>query len=424
MSLEIPDSTIFLALVAGAFIGAVLILAGLRGRVDLTHPRCRRCRADLRPVAWALACGAHSGEAAPTPCPACGAPLHRRRVRWRPFPVRRRLVGLGVALLVACPMLHVWGSTRHARGLAWRDLGPEWLDVRAARRIGYPDPAGNFALGAPLEATWSGGPWRSLTRRATAGVISGAALAEIAATIDRSVAAEALDGAAASSPARPAFVRAPNWPAPHADLLIAILRSDLPRDLRAKAGAILVSPPTLVVSAVDGRQGPFAGEDALVQLNSAGAGQVWGDHSQSVGRSAEQGLDALFHACEVRLDGRLIDIGAEDGCLRSGTVVSRSRPGQRGLIAMPMFRCRLDATPGAHELSVTLDMAVVDRELAEALVASQGEPGPAERWGARTPVRRVTIKAMVVLVERSGVRERTLADQPRSGDGAERGAGP
>ena len=87
-----------------AFLGVILLVAGLWGQPDQARPVCSTCKADARPSAWnePLTCVCGSALAKP------GAVRTKGRVR-RPW---RSVVG-ALLLLAAC--LLVWDSIRLAR---------------------------------------------------------------------------------------------------------------------------------------------------------------------------------------------------------------------------------------------------------------------------------------------------------------------
>lgn len=74
-----------------AMVGVMLLILAAFGRPVATHPTCRNCRADLRPVA---------GVPEAT-CPGCSRRRDRRGVRWRPYPWRWRFLAVGLALVTA-----------------------------------------------------------------------------------------------------------------------------------------------------------------------------------------------------------------------------------------------------------------------------------------------------------------------------------
>lgn len=102
------------AIGAMAFCAVVFVAWGLFGRADDTRPRCARCGADARPVAWSE----------PPVC-ACGRRLDRAgAVRSSGRARRPRLLMLGaVAGALALATLVAAGALER-RGLAWPDVLP------------------------------------------------------------------------------------------------------------------------------------------------------------------------------------------------------------------------------------------------------------------------------------------------------------
>lgn len=102
------------AIGAMAFCAVVFVAWGLFGRADDTRPRCARCGADARPVAWSE----------PPVC-ACGRRLDRAgAVRSSGRARRPRLLMLGVgAGILAIAILLIAGALERRR-LAWPDLLP------------------------------------------------------------------------------------------------------------------------------------------------------------------------------------------------------------------------------------------------------------------------------------------------------------
>jgi hypothetical protein len=94
-----------------AMVGVMLVILAALGRPMSTHPTCRRCRADLRPVA---------GVPEAT-CPGCGRRHDRRGVRWRPYPWRRRFLAVGVALVTAGIAFGAWTRGQSRLGLRLSD---------------------------------------------------------------------------------------------------------------------------------------------------------------------------------------------------------------------------------------------------------------------------------------------------------------
>lgn len=94
-----------------AMVGVLLIVLATTGRPVATHPTCRSCRADLRPVA---------GVPEAT-CPACGRRRDRRGVRWRPYPWRWRFLAVGLALVTAGIAFGTWTRAQTRLGLRLSD---------------------------------------------------------------------------------------------------------------------------------------------------------------------------------------------------------------------------------------------------------------------------------------------------------------
>lgn len=125
-----PDPAFLLA-IALAFCGVVAIVCGLLGQVSLRHPRCRRCRADVRDRAW---------DASPT-C-ACGADLTRHgAVR---FAGRERSVTAavaGVILVLAGIGITQFQLSLRAEGRSWREILPAAWEIGNLRSGRDPNEA-------------------------------------------------------------------------------------------------------------------------------------------------------------------------------------------------------------------------------------------------------------------------------------------
>jgi len=101
--------------IASMFVGLVAISCGLIGQTSLALPTCRRCRVDLRSVAW---------DAAPA-CPGCARPIVGDwAVRWRSRRRSKRPIIAGVAFILLALAIVLVDRSLHARGLQWRDLRP------------------------------------------------------------------------------------------------------------------------------------------------------------------------------------------------------------------------------------------------------------------------------------------------------------
>jgi hypothetical protein len=107
--------------------GALALLAALRGRRIDDHPLCRHCRFDL--------VGIHGREPR---CPECGSDLGGRRpVRWGNRRRRGKLFVTGAVLLAAglAPMAIL--ASGRAAGVDWNRHKPEWwlgMDAHSGRR--------------------------------------------------------------------------------------------------------------------------------------------------------------------------------------------------------------------------------------------------------------------------------------------------
>ncbi|MDZ4755493.1 MAG: hypothetical protein SGJ11_13480 [Phycisphaerae bacterium] len=373
---------------AAIVVGVLLIVLGLLGRVDLSHPRCRCCKADLRLLSWELASGAAHDDRRPVACLGCGRLLTGRAVRWRPFPIAWRAVAAGALLVAVAIGSYAWTMARARNGLSWRDALPVVWDLRSAERTGYPGSTGPLTPANRGFATWAAGPWQSLNRRAAAGLLSVEQLTAAARTIERSVAG--VDAATIGGP-QP-FVRAANWPAPHADLLIEILRSDIDPALRSAAASLIDSPLILAVSSATGAGNPDgsvrSGDRLLLRLQSGGKAELRGEHSwfemlyeRSTTLAREHSLDALFHVHEVRLNDQVIPFSSERPMHRSGSVIEHGHPNRSDDPDwMPVVSCVIEAPAGVHELTMVVDTALVDVSLARAR-SSRRTASPDRRSG-------------------------------------------
>lgn len=123
-----------------AVVGALLAVLGLLGRRQLSHPRCRRCGCDLRLAlddpANGLAARAGAGGSLALPCcPRCRGPLSRPwNIRWRPFPIRWRLVALGAVVVGAAVGVRALDIWRQQQGLSWSHMLPAYATMRTLHR--------------------------------------------------------------------------------------------------------------------------------------------------------------------------------------------------------------------------------------------------------------------------------------------------
>ena len=145
-----------------AMLGVMLIALAAFGRNVATHPTCRSCRADLRPVA---------GVPEAT-CPGCGRRRDRRGVRWRPYPWRWRFFAAGIALVAAGLAFGGWTRGQTRLGLRLSDAFVD--DVALAK-----DLAASIRSGT----TGDDDRYRTMDRLVAAGRVS----SEAAATLEQAM---------------------------------------------------------------------------------------------------------------------------------------------------------------------------------------------------------------------------------------------
>ncbi|MBL9149472.1 MAG: hypothetical protein JNM94_12350, partial [Phycisphaerae bacterium] len=99
-----------------SLLATVTLGVALYGRRDLSSPRCRGCKADVREKAMdgSFTC-------------ACGAELLKRRAVKFPYRVRRRWAVVGLAFALAAFGLGVVETRVLSIGLGWRAVYPNWL---------------------------------------------------------------------------------------------------------------------------------------------------------------------------------------------------------------------------------------------------------------------------------------------------------
>ncbi|MDZ4829649.1 MAG: hypothetical protein SGJ09_05550 [Phycisphaerae bacterium] len=113
------EAAIALALFLG-FVGFAVFAIGIVGRHATGEPRCARCRADVRPVAW---------DEVPR-CPQCAADLSRGgSVRLAGRRRRRPELITGALLLALATALWRVDAWLAARELLWRDLRPVGMET-------------------------------------------------------------------------------------------------------------------------------------------------------------------------------------------------------------------------------------------------------------------------------------------------------
>jgi hypothetical protein len=98
-----------------SLVATVTLGVALYGRRDLSSPRCRRCKADVREKAMdgSFTC-------------ACGAGLLKRRAVTFPYRLLRRWAAVGLAFALAAIVLGVVETRVLSIGLGWRAVQPDW----------------------------------------------------------------------------------------------------------------------------------------------------------------------------------------------------------------------------------------------------------------------------------------------------------
>ncbi|MBL9149474.1 MAG: hypothetical protein JNM94_12360 [Phycisphaerae bacterium] len=105
-----PLLVAILSLVATVTLGVAIV-----GRRDLSDPRCRRCKADLRDAAM-------TGAGA---C-ACGSDLSRPRAVRYPYRLRWRTLSVAAMLALGAFLLGLAETRVISSGLGWRYVHPNW----------------------------------------------------------------------------------------------------------------------------------------------------------------------------------------------------------------------------------------------------------------------------------------------------------
>src|SRR6266496_5872905 len=149
-----------IALIAVALVGLIVLTLGVRGRPDLSSPRCARCSYDLRAVSF-------MSEQSAGVCPECGAQLSESGAvsfgKWRRQP---RLV-IGGLTLIALPVLVGLGLGAMPRSRSAAMVAA----VGPANRSSQPTSAILASLPKSINAPWD---WQELDRRLRAGSLSAA----------------------------------------------------------------------------------------------------------------------------------------------------------------------------------------------------------------------------------------------------------
>jgi len=142
-------------------IGFVLLIRGIRGRLELSEPVCAKCRYDLRAHILSQVL-----TEMPAACPECGSDLRKpRSVRFGQFRKSPRMIRWGACVL-AIPLMFVAATfTQEMMGIRWSDWEPDnWIIARLDRTADTP------------------GDWNKLEQRFRRGALS---QSEIEAAIDK-----------------------------------------------------------------------------------------------------------------------------------------------------------------------------------------------------------------------------------------------
>lgn len=385
-----------LALEVVAMIGALAIVFGVMGRFSTHHPRCRRCRADLRELACSLEPD-HARAADGIVCPACAVGLDRpRAIRWRPFPVRRGAVAVGVATLLLALGARSYGVSLARRGLFWSDLAPA-------------QPLVDRVSASP--ATVSTDDWAALSRRVSAGWLTDAQVDALLDAIERPASGPTRvvsPRGAGLAPARANFTPM----SPSASAVSGFLRSALETERDPARIARLWSsldplprPRVEVRGTLDNRW--------ELDVDLPDTWNRYHRHLAGDPLSRFRELTSVRAVTEVRLDGQPAPT------LRAWSDLA-PMPAEH-LSGGPSASLRWIIKAEGHSpgtsllLEIDIASAPIDPDFMAALVRASGYPGQPERWGPHPAIVRRTLSTTVVL---PGGRENADAPQAApAGDG-------
>lgn len=388
--------------------GLLLCLGAFLGRVDRSRPSCRACGCDLRALAATLSPDQTSPQGLPA-CPHCAAPLGRRRsVRWGRVRVQRRVLLVGMVLLLGSMGARLYGVHLARRGLFWTDLASA-------------EPSLQRVEATPSTASMD--DWLALGRRVRGGRLSDE-------DVDRVLSALEANGAPrgiamlAPGPIQgggAAQQRQPNANQIGAFLESAIFVADDPSRRRRIWDLLAPLPmPSVSMQAVTESDRPRL----LLSIPAS--------HHASFGWPRRTGRDlrplwGVRAFVSATIDGQPMPLARGDTHGSLDVERDLSSIAQRELVATLDLAPDLLQAGRTHLLEFVVATAGVDTDLAVALPTGAGGPGPPQRWGPtasptflrfRLPL---TVSAdasaplkvgEVVVVDATGARAHPTAAQP------------
>lgn len=367
---------------------ALIVRLGWVGRPDLRQPRCRRCAADLRPVARGLPEPRSRTDS--IACPQCGGALVARAVRWAPRRVPVVVLLLAAGLLIATVGLRWHGWRLEARGSGLAVYSAPWIVERVRR---------DTARGA---AAISEREWPILLESLRDGRMTESQVAVIGKHL-------------ATSPGTPWRKRSWLWDNVESTFCTEACDRSSDASVRAALARAAGAAPTLRIDEVRRVPGGIEIEFWISADTLAGLNETTG---------AVQSLIALRR---VEVDGRRCEPRSGSTLMPQQAVISFGvlggvRDANRGSssawsVVVVASQADRDGTgpdpadpqPDPGELSVELDVAVVNSRIAQAI--KNGWFPPPSEWTRFAPVGRERLSAAIVVPPRPTVAP--ISDQER-----------